>query len=347
MRRVSLNNLPSLAILSKAVYNISGGVVVPKGASLNDSIRERLLKMGINYVYIEDPRFDDLDIRETLDIATVTKASNALTHVMSQISHAKLPTDVQLDYEELLGVITDIEDDIKADDRAVLSLIDTTGANERILRQINVTALSIAMALKGTGSRRVGDIALGALLCDIGEARVNIDDENSWKKHSIIGLNVLRQSDRISSHVRAIVLQHHERCDGSGFPRQLKEDKIDPLAKMVAVADVYCSQVSGINWPEMVLPNMALEYIMGSSGFEFDSEAVRLCLKCLAPFPEGTTINLSSGESGIVVKVKREVLSRPVVRIIEVDGNQVQEPYDLDLSQQENQSKVVVGVSQG
>lgn len=108
---------------------------------------------------------------------------------------------------------------------------------------------------------------------------------------------------------------HHERFDGCGYPNKKKGDEISPLGRIITIADVYDAMTSTRSYHKAELPSNVIEYIMGNSGTMFDPRLVKLFISKVAPFPVGTTVELSDGRSGVVEKVFSDCCSRPSVRM--------------------------------
>jgi HD-GYP domain-containing protein (c-di-GMP phosphodiesterase class II) len=120
--------------------------------------------------------------------------------------------------------------------------------------------LSVAFALSsGFGDRgSITDLAIGSLIQDIGllklkpslvatpERRRTIMEKEAYQQHVAIGLDLLeKRGIPITEGIRAIVAQHHEHFDGSGYPNRLSGLAIHPLAQIVAFANQMCDFVSG------------------------------------------------------------------------------------------------------
>jgi HD-GYP domain-containing protein (c-di-GMP phosphodiesterase class II) len=98
------------------------------------------------------------------------------------------------------------------------------------------------------------------------------------KGHSQIGYDVLRAID-FSYPVAQIVLQHHEKIDGSGYPNKLKGDKILLEARIIGVADVVEAMSSFRPYRPALGIDKALEEITQNKGTLYDPEVVDTCLK--------------------------------------------------------------------
>ena len=135
--------------------------------------------------------------------------------------------------------------------------------------------------------------------------------------------------------------QHHERLDGSGYPRGIKGEDIHPFAKIIAVADVFDAMTSNRVYRKAMLPHQALEVLYAGSGTLFDANVIEAFRSSVAMYPNGMVVELNDGRKGIVTDQNKGVTDRPVIRIIEEYGQEIQTPYAMDLSTELD--KVITG----
>ncbi|MBC7644999.1 MAG: HD-GYP domain-containing protein, partial [Thermoleophilia bacterium] len=149
----------------------------------------------------------------------------------------------------------------------------------------NVSDLSLYLArAMGLSESQVEDIALGALLHDIGKIGVSdetlrkpgklSDDEwNEIKSHCEIGYTILDGIEG-AEHIREMVLYHHERPDGSGYPRQLRGDDIPLAARIIGVADAFDSMTAERVYQKPRSSEEAIAEILRLRGRQFDADVV-------------------------------------------------------------------------
>lgn len=145
------------------------------------------------------------------------------------------------------------------------------------------------------------------------------------------GYHIISRSGEFSYLAAHAALEHHERLDGSGYPRRLRGDKILEIGRIVAVADVFCAMTSDRPYRPKVLPRQAIRYLMAARG-KFDQRFVRRLALRVAAFPNGTFLRLSTGELAVVVRQDRRDSERPVVRLLADARNRPVEPRELALA---------------
>jgi HD-GYP domain-containing protein (c-di-GMP phosphodiesterase class II) len=148
-----------------------------------------------------------------------------------------------------------------------------------------------------------------------------MEEQIEYKTHPISGYEELKNESWLSDTSKSIVLSHHERLDGSGYP--FKERDFSPECKIVQVCDEFDELISGIACkPTKVYE--AVEYMKVYSGVKFDSQIVENLLAFTAVYPVGTVVRTNEGEEAIVLHQNLKFPDRPVIRIIrDKDGKEV------------------------
>jgi putative nucleotidyltransferase with HDIG domain len=210
-----------------------------------------------------------------------------------------------------------------------------------------VTSLANAMGYKG---ERLLEVGIGGLLHDIGKMRVPESILNKpgkyteWefkvmKKHPEHGIDILKDKKKVSDFSRAVIIQHHERYNGNGYPYGLKGEQIDEVGLMAAVADVYdaltSNRVYRAAWP----PQKALALIFRGADEDYSRRIVERFTKHLGIYPAGSFVRLISGAMGVVVRVDRGNLLAPsIVVIFDELGKRLEKPYEWDLAEKQKGS---------
>ncbi|MDA8213628.1 MAG: HD domain-containing protein [Clostridia bacterium] len=353
MRKVSTKYLREGMKLAKAIYSSRGGLVMPSGVKMQEAQIKRLRQAGVTEVYIDDPRVEDIEIVEPVSDITRIKAIRALREAFLAVRSGGV--NPKIDTGFLAQVAKEIHDDVVHNNPRVANLIEIKSQDDYLfVHAINVAILSIIMARMGGYVSQSYDIALGALLKDLGMAKLDPelldrpakfspDELAILKQHAEDSAGLFKGKSEVSAFAKVVIGQHHERVDGSGYPQGLKEGQIHPLAKIVAIADTYAAMISDRPHRPKHRPYEAIEYIMSSAGFEFDHNLVDVFTKCTVPYPVGTMVKLSDGEKGVVVNLGRGLASRPIVRLFfDQNGQELPVCDELNLSEPQHQTKLIV-----
>jgi HD-GYP domain-containing protein (c-di-GMP phosphodiesterase class II) len=206
---------------------------------------------------------------------------------------------------------------------------------------VAIYSIAIAREMKYT-SDEIRQIGIGAMLHDVGKmlipleilnkpGRLTNEEYDTMKLHAKYGFDLLRNLHTISLLSAHCAFQHHERLDGSGYPRGLIDFEIHPYAKIIAVADVFDAVTSNRVYRKKMLPSHGMEIIKQGIGTLYDEKVVKAFQKCIAIYPNGTVVLLSDGRRGIVSKQNHKSTDKPWVRIFEEDGEILPATYECCL----------------
>ncbi|MDN5345186.1 MAG: hypothetical protein PWQ18_1300 [Clostridia bacterium] len=192
---------------------------------------------------------------------------------------------------------------------------------------LNVTVLATLLGSKlGLSQEELMVIGVGAMLHDIGKLEVppeillkpgklSSEEFAVIKRHPQAGYE--RLEGVVREEVRCVALDHHERCNGSGYPRRLKREELSLAARCVAIADVYDAVTTDRCYRPRYLPHEGMELLMMESTLgNLDMELVQVFLRAIASYPVGTTVRLTTGEIARVIGQEPEIPMRPVVKIV-------------------------------
>lgn len=341
---VSVSHLKPGMILARDIYGIdkvtSKVVMLRAGQELTSSIVIKMMRLELSGVYIHDgDNFDkeyqivDTSTKDEMltSIQQIYDLSEKTTEALysGYISHAN---DV---LERLIDKIMESENmyvDIQS-----LRVYDDCTYNH----SLGVTVLSIAIGKSvGLSRKSIAQLALCALLHDIGKMKVPIgiitkpsrltnDEFCEIKKHPQMGGAILKNNELVDELVLTGVMSHHEKVDGTGYPYNLKGKKIPLFGRIVACADVYDALTSTRPYRTPATPAEAIEYIMGGTGHQFDRGVVRGFLKCISPFPIGSCVSLSNGETAVIVDQNSHNPMRPKIFMMD-DPNKIIDLFNDD-----------------
>lgn len=356
MRAVAIDALSPEMRLGKTLYKGDGRVLLAKGTPLSEHYVESLQAQGFTALYVEDPSFPEAP-PEPVSERTRMKAAVALKDALADLRQGGGRT-VNEDWagRRLLRSAGDaIINELSASKDVLFQVMELRAADEGYLfaHSVNVCIMGLALARHAeVPHRRLPDLALALLLHDVGVAMLPEDLRGpqlvwageageAYQHHARHGHALLKgMSDTYGALCRAVALQHHEHWDGSGYPQGLSGQQIHPFAQICAVVNAYDRLTTSEAYGHRAMPHEALEFLMGAGGSRFPLPLVQGFLKLVAPYPIGTTVRLSNGSAGVVLKVDPALPARPTLRL--VSG----EDRDLDLAE-ETKLAIVGVVGQG
>lgn len=212
---------------------------------------------------------------------------------------------------------------------------------------VNVAVMAGILGIsRNYNQSQLFDLGVGALLFDIGMTNVpkelwnrkgelTEEERKRVQYHTEDGFNMLRYQYDVSLLSAHCALQHHERYNGQGYPRGITHKDMHEYAQIVAIADVYDALTSSRMYRKRYSAAEAIEFLFASGNHYFDLELVKQFCKHISIYPIASTVELNTGQIGVVSAVNPNFIQRPVVRIIrEADGSEVKSPYEIDLNTQ-------------
>lgn len=348
VRWISLRRIKRDRVLAQNIMDERGRILLAKGMVLSDSLVQKLLSTGIHSVCIEDKLTDDINAREFISPeirqAVLETTYNSLNEIANN-STAKIIRPLRVK-QKLGALLKEIIGELKeiggaGEHFGTVYLSD----GELYHHSVNVTlfALGVGIGLSMSDDDLV-ELGVGTLLHDVGKLKIpesilkkpgklTEEEFERIKLHTNYGYELLKGIQDISPNSALVSLEHHERVDGTGYPRGLKGPEMHYFSRLTGVVDVYEALTANRVYRSAFLPHQALELLLGGGGTQFDPMVIESFTRTIAIYPVGMTLLLSTGERAVVIQSRRKQTQRPVVRVIEdVDGNPYYAPYEIDLA---------------
>lgn len=234
------------------------------------------------------------------------------------------PEDTARQANELIAQISDSI--LCAPELAIHVMGDALGNEELYFHSLNVTMLSIMIAREVQLPAELASVlGLGALFHDIGRKHIpdkvltkiepyTPSEQHLYELHAHYGYDIA-QKLQLPAAVGAIVRDHHELFDGSGYPRHLKGEAIGVLARIVAIANYYDELCNPASIALALTPHEALSMMFAKHRARFDPKLLQVFIRCLGVYPPGTVVQLSNGMTGLVTTVNTAKPMRPMLVI--------------------------------
>ena len=357
MRYVPIQSIKENSILKKTVYGPNGNVLLKEGVTLDSYYINKLKKVGINGVYIEDELSKGIEIKnlisEELRHEAVTSVQE--TFIYAQKSHVS-DKELRDNNERINNITKKIVDEILSSQDLMINMIDLKVFDDyTFYHSLNVAIISIVLgASLDFTKEELYSLGLGAILHDIGKIFIPIEvlnkpdklDNKEWstmKKHPFRGFEFLKNKFKLPADAYKGILMHHERWNGTGYPKKHSFNDITKHGRIIAVADVYDALISDRPYRKGLVPSEAIEYIIAGNDTLFDPKIVEIFLRKVTPYPSGTIVKLSNNSLAIVVKNFEGNGNRPLLRVFN-EGSKNVSPYILDLRDYKNLSITITGV---
>lgn len=324
MRYVSIEQVEPGQHLGKTIFSSNGTVLLSENVQLTVYMINTLNRIGATMVYIKDLQFEDVEIPEVLSDETKRNVMKKMTETFDTIKSGK-----QFDTRSVTISIDQLLDDVMRNKEVLIQLSDIrTKDNESYVHALNVCMMATMIGMNMNLSNvQLKELAIGALLHDVGKAERLADDESADPKrhHTWRGFELLKQKQELNLLIAHVALQHHESPDGEGFPRKLVGDQIHLYAKIVAVANMFDNLQNNLSSQgKRMLPHEACEHMMALAGTKLDRDVLIQFLRTISVYPTGSSVRLSTKETGVVVGQHRGLPGRPVVRVVRQVEDQIQ-----------------------
>jgi HD-GYP domain-containing protein (c-di-GMP phosphodiesterase class II) len=357
MRYVPVQSIKENSILKKTVYGPNGNVLLKEGVVLDTYFISKLNKVGINGAYIEDELSKGIEIKNIISEELRHEAIKNVkeTFIFSHKKHAS-GRESDKNSNNIENITKNIVAEILNSEDLMVNMIDLKVFDDyTFYHSLNVAIISIVIGASLDFSKKdLYSLGLAAILHDIGKVfipkevlnkpgKLDSKEFDTIKEHPGKGYKFLKEKFKLPAESFKAILMHHERWNGSGYPKKYSYNEIPKKARIIAVADVYDALISDRPYRKGLLPSEAVEYIIGGNDTLFDPKIVEVFLRKVTPYPSGTIVKLSNNSIAIVVENHEGYGNRPVVRVFNENGYNIQ-PYVLDLKEYDNLSITITGV---
>ena len=336
MKLCSINELKEQDILARDVMADNYTVFLYKNTILNKNYIEKLINLNIPYVYIQDDISEEeiVVLKKEIEEKSRSKVKEViLKHSYNNGNELKV----------LSQTADNIISNILEEEEVIENIYDIKERSADVyLHSISICVLATLVALKlGLDKERVHDIGVGCLLHDLGLRYMMIEYEDQdietlsdkemveYKKHPVYGYTALKNENWLSKKSKEIILCHHEKIDGSGYPLHATEISVD--TKIVSVCDTFDEMICGIGRKRMKIYE-AVEYLKSFKNILFDGKIVDALLDFTAVYPSGSVIVTNNGDIAVVIKQNKGFPERPIIQITrDKFGNPIEEENIIDL----------------
>ena len=259
-----------------------------------------------------------------------------------------------VDAEGCLPLVDDISSSVMRNPGALVSLARLkTRDDYSYMHSVAVCALMVALSRQiGMNDDACRIAGLAGLMHDIGKAvmplvllnkpgKLTDDEFTVIRSHPERGHQLLVEGKSIAPEMLDVVLHHHERPDGRGYPERLSGERISRLARMAAICDVYDAITSNRPYKVGWDPAESIAQMVSWKG-QFDETLLAAFVQCLGIYPTGSVVKLQSGRLAVVVEQNPGKLVAPVVKVFFSSKSQMRiTPERIDLAREGCSDRIV------
>ncbi len=285
MRLVPIENVRPNTVLGKSLYDVDGRILLRAGVVLKENTIAKIKQINILSIYIVD-KYSDEEIDDIIKPELRQKAIISIKEAFSNIGRLNSNNAVrskESDYTwqeqsyfyNIGKMAVSLIDDILNHKDVMLALVDIRSMNNYLYSHcVNVAVISLTLGIAfQLPKKKLEALCIGALIHDIGKSmlprevldkqgKLSDEEKEIIKQHPRLGYKYLSNTYNINSLSKIVVLQHHERPDGKGFPDGLTKDNIIDLSNIVSIANAYDNLSTDLPEKRAMFPSDVLEYLM-------------------------------------------------------------------------------------
>ncbi|WMC91089.1 HD-GYP domain-containing protein [Kineothrix sp. MB12-C1] len=337
MKVCKIEDLSGGEVLSRAVLTSNYRILLAEGTILRKEYIEKLNELGVSEVYIRD----QINTEEV--VLLKNKMEIDFKDKVRTVMEKHTYTDSK-ELVELSKVADNIINNILEEEEVIERVYDIKERSEDLYEHsINICSMAILTSLKmKIPQKKIHDISVASLLHDLGHRYLIINYANQdvnelpaielaeYKKHPIYGYSALKREPWISELSKTIILYHHEKLDGSGYP--LRATDIPLEARIVNVCDSFDEMICGIGCKRTRVYE-AIEHLKKNKNILYDGRIVDAFLQFAAVYPVGSYVLTNEKEIGIVLRQNKNNPDKPFIKIIFDDkGERILHDIVKDLS---------------
>ncbi len=344
MRLINISNLTSDMELAKPIY-YNGNILLRENCSNLNRYKSRLKKLGIKHIYVNDALSEGIEVNDIINSKVKRDGELVVKETMQRLKQNK-----KIKVNQLNNVVKNLLDEVYKRDSVLINLINIKNVDDYTFEHsVNVAVLSLLLGNSlNYDKQKLIKLGVGALLHDIGKvfipegilkkpSRLTEEEYEIVKQHTQLGYRNMKEYYNISPLSRIVILSHHERVDGSGYPKGLNKDDIHEFARVTAIADVFDALASDRCYRDGKPISKVVDFLLSKAGKYFDVKLIKEFISNIAIYPNGTNIKLSTGEKAIVERQNAGIATRPVVRVIEDSrGRKLNRYKRMDLAKRLN-----------
>lgn len=229
--------------------------------------------------------------------------------------------------DELVRVASGVVASLGATDKLVQAVLRRDTGDYLVSNAVNVAIVSVKIAgALGYEPAKLEQVALAGLLHDLGmfalpdslvykTGALTEAEIQEMRDHPQHGARLFQEFGEAYPSVGRVILQEHERQDGSGYPNRLTGDRIDEMAFVIGLADVFDALMSPRPYRRGMSPHQAIRAMLVNSKTVFPHHLLKNMIDQLSVYPLGTTVRLNTGDIGVVFQLNRQYPLRPILHV--------------------------------
>lgn len=331
------------------IINTDKGVDVEEESILDQQEKDHLSeKINIPQLAYQESEFiDPVPLNDELPRAKEIKnnVSSVVKDIFNDIRMGKA-----IELNDVKTQVNGIVECVFRNRDALLCLANLKDYDDyTFVHSVNICILAVSFARHlNLPKTHLEHIGLGALLHDIGKTQIpesilnkpgkyTPEEYSIMKGHVSLGIEILRKHNNIATEAMMVVLQHHERYNGCGYPQKLHGDKIGLIGQIAGVSDVYDAITYDRVYHNALSCHSAVKRLYEWSDTLFTRSLIEKFIQCIGIYPFGSMVELNTGHRGLVISVNHQILLRPNILVLFDGDKRLDSPFSIDLATEEDE----------
>jgi HD-GYP domain-containing protein (c-di-GMP phosphodiesterase class II) len=348
MKRIRIDELKVGMKFTKSVFDAHMNIVLPAGKVLDKFTLNQLKSRNIEFVdtageviMVDEAPVSgfaaaEKEIKPKKTIIVNKETAKYIDFYKDCVTaigkiYRKILSGESVDAEEVQQVASKIVNTITTEQNPnnFINLVNIAGKGEYLVNHvINATILAVLLGKKlGYSTVKLFNLALAGLLYDVGmvkipaiivekESQLSAEEFNIIKTHPIYSYQIIAKDLGLPIEIARVGLEHHERFDGSGYPRKLIGNEISELSRIIAIVDTYEALIKDRAYREGKNNYEAMKTVLGEGSKKMDTEILKFFLSMMSIYPVGSFVELSNGCIAQVISSDPVSPFFPTVKII-------------------------------
>ncbi|OHD54944.1 MAG: hypothetical protein A2Y33_03040 [Spirochaetes bacterium GWF1_51_8] len=367
MKKIPLEQLKAGMKFTKSLFDKNLNIVLPAGKVLDDISIKNLKLRQLDFVETagelvdetplphpgqnKDRPGDPKKIKVDKDTARYLEIYKEAVTTISSL-YSRYRTKQGFNVDELQKLANKVVNTImmEKNPNVFINLINITGRGEYLFHHIvNTTVLAILLGQRiGYSMVKLVSLAMAGLVYDIGmtkipafivekEGKLSPEERNQINTHPIHSYQIISREFNLPVEIARVALEHHERWDGTGYPRKIKQNEISEMSRVLSIVDTYEALTKTRVYREKNESYDAMKLVVSEGAKRFDPDLLKVFLNMMSIYPVGSYVRLNN--NAIAQVMSADVVSpfRPTVKVVlDEFGDKIEDGEVIRLSKEKD-----------
>jgi HD-GYP domain-containing protein (c-di-GMP phosphodiesterase class II) len=357
MKKIPIEELKPGMVFTRTVFGDNYEIIAEPNTPITSKDIENLKKKGVKFVETTGELKGIVKIQEEVPLVDKVESSarELITFYKSLVDsvesvYTNYKVNKEILPEKVVNIVEKVIDKISevGDKNVFLNLINIVDKTKYLPTHVlNATILGLLLGKEiNYPESKLKLLGTGILLMDIGmvfipmsilerETRLTDEEYNKIKTHTVLGYKAVVQENNMSPEVGRVCLEHHERWDGTGYPRNLQKQQISEYARVAAIVDTYEAMTRKRVYRDRMMSFEAMRAILTEGSTKFDPDILKVFLRMMSVYPVGSYVMLNTRAIAKVISSDPISPFRPVVKVVYDEfGTKIDDGETIKLSEE-------------